>query len=101
MLTTPRPEPRSCSALARPPAVPPAPAPGPALGRALGGAAEGAPAGRGERVAGGERAAVDVEPLGVDRAERLVAAEALATEDRVRPRLERAQDLGRERLVDL
>ncbi len=48
-----------------------------------------------------ERAAMDVEPFAVDRAERLVEPEPLAAEDRVLPGLERAQDLGGERLMDL
>src|SRR3954447_7583687 len=72
-----------------------------ALVQRLGEAADDAPAGRGERVPGGERAAVDVQLLDVDRTERLVAAEALAAEHGVGPRLQRAQDLGGERLVDL
>ena len=55
----------------------------------LGQAGDDPPAGGGERVAGGERAAVDVELGAVDRAERLVAAEALLAERRVLPGLQR------------
>src|SRR3954464_1335578 len=66
-------------------------APGPALVQRLGQGADDAPAGRGQRVAGGERAAVDVELVVVDLAERRVAAEPLAAEDGVGPRLQRAQ----------
>src|SRR5690349_21326681 len=76
-------------------------APGAALVQRLGETADDAPAGRGERVAGGEPTAVDVEPVDVDLAERLVAAEALAAEHRIGPRLQRAEDLRGERLVDL
>ena len=81
MLITPRPVPSSCSCLASDGDDP--------------------PAGRGERVAGGERAAVDVELGAVDRAERLVAAELLLAERRVLPGLQRAEHLRGEGLVDL
>src|SRR3954447_25839516 len=76
-------------------------APAAALVQRLGEAADDAPARGGERVAGGEGAAVDVELVDIDLAERLVAAEALAAEHRVGPRLERAEHLRGERLVDL
>ena len=72
-----------------------------ALVELLGGGGQDAPAGRGERVADRQRGAVDVELRAVDRAERLVEAEALAAELGVLPRRERRQDLGGERLVDL
>ena len=74
---------------------------GAALVQRLGQARDDPPAGRGEGVPGRERAAVDVQPLAVDRAERRLAPEALAAEDRVFPGAQRAQDLGGERLVDL
>ncbi len=77
----PRPPPASCSCLAS--------------------RGDDPPAGCGERVAGRERAAVDVELGAVDRAERGVEAEPLLAEDRVLPGLQRAQHLGGERLVDL
>src|SRR5690606_21976664 len=70
------------------------------LGEQLGQGADDAPAGRAERVPGGERGAGDVEPVRGHRAER-VAAEALPAELRVVPRGEGGEDGARERLVDL
>jgi hypothetical protein len=52
-------------------------------------------------MAGGERAAVDVEPLAVDRAERVLESEPVAAEGGVLPGAQRAEHLRREGLVDL
>src|SRR6202789_3888974 len=59
------------------------------------------PAGRRERVRGGERAAVDVQLRAVDRAERFVPSQLLLAEAGVFPGLQRAADLGGEGVVDL
>src|SRR6185437_16184336 len=67
----------------------------------LGQARDDAPAGGAERMARGERAAVRVQLVAVDAPEWCVEAELLLAVDRVLPGLERAQDLGRERLVNL
>ena len=58
-------------------------------------------AGRGERVAGGQRRAGDVQPAAVDLAERLGEAQPVPAEHRIGPGLQRGQHGGRERLVDL
>src|SRR3954449_10311184 len=55
----------------------------------------------GERVAGRERRAVDVQLRAVDRAERTVEAEPPATEVLVLPRLEGCEHGAGEGLVDL
>src|SRR5690606_35803816 len=55
--------------------------------------------GRRERVAGREARSVDVEFRGVDRTERLVEAEPVPAIVGRFPRAQRAQHLGRERLV--
>src|ERR1035437_4113652 len=57
--------------------------------------------GGGERMPGGKRASVDVEPLTVDRTQRLAALQTLAAEHRILPGAQRAKNLGGERLVDL
>src|SRR6185437_12441467 len=67
----------------------------------LGESGDDAPAGRAEGMSGAQRATVDVEALAVDGAQRRVEAEALGAEYGVLPGLQRAQQLGRERLVDL
>src|SRR4051794_10636689 len=67
----------------------------------LGEAGDDTAAGRREGVGGGQRAAVDVELLTVDLAQRFVAAELLPAEVRVLPGLQRAQHLRGEGLVDL
>src|SRR6201996_5502426 len=67
----------------------------------FGEAGDNPPAGRRERVRGGERAAVDVQLRPVDRAEGRVAAELRLAEVGVFPGLQRAEDLGGKGLVDL
>src|SRR3954447_23463178 len=64
-------------------------APAAALVERLGQRGDDPPAGGGERMPGGQRAAVDVELLARDLAERLVAALLLAREHRVLPGLQR------------
>src|SRR3954452_6863242 len=59
----------------------------------LGEAGDDASPGRRKGVSGGERAAVDVELLAVDRAECLLATEAVAAERRVFPGAQRAEHL--------
>src|SRR5436305_6131927 len=71
------------------------------LGEHLGEIGDDPSAGGAEWVSRAERAAVDVELGSVDGTERLVETEPLLAEDGVLPRAERAQDLRRERLVDL
>ena len=58
-------------------------------------------AGRGERVPGRQRRAVDVELRAVDRAQRGVEPELALAERRVLPRLQRREHGRGERLVDL
>src|SRR5690606_23664107 len=72
-----------------------------ALVEGLGERGDDAPAGRRERVARGERAAVHVQLLAVDRAQRLLQPQALLAEDRVLPGLQRAEHLRREGFMDL
>src|SRR5699024_6022071 len=73
----------------------------PLLLQQLGGGGQDAAAGRGERVAGRQRGAVDVELGPVDRALGLVQAEALGAVLVGFPPGERGQDLRGEGLVDL
>ena len=77
------------------------PRPRAALVQRLGQRGDDPPAGRGERVPGGQRAAVDVELVRSISPSGVVAAEPLACEHRVPPRLQRREHLRRERLVDL
>ena len=70
-------------------------------GEDLGERAEDARAGGGEGMAEGDAAALHVEPGAVDAAERRRQAQHVAAVFRRLPRLERAQQLRRERLVDL
>jgi hypothetical protein len=76
------------------------PRPEPRWSRPLASVGDEPPAGGAERMAGAERAAADVDLLAVDRPSG-VEPEALFAVDRVLPRLQRAQHLRGERLVDL
>src|SRR4051794_25473455 len=67
----------------------------------LGGSGDDARTGGSERVSGGQRRAVDVELVPVERAQRPVESQLLLAERRVLPRGQRGEHLRRERLVDL
>src|SRR5205823_449577 len=74
---------------------------GAALGELLRGGHDDARAGRGERMAERDARALGIELRAVDRAERRVAAEAIAAVVVRLPALERAEDLGGEGFMDL